>query len=79
MDSVLKWVFPEFFLTSLGISRRRLALIVGSTLTFAAIVGIVCVVLLGKESRRRAIPRTASPQLSCTTGRRQRPAAARRT
>jgi hypothetical protein len=51
MDSVLKWVLPEFFLTSLGISRRRLALIVGSTLAFAAIIGVVCVVLLGKEEQ----------------------------
>lgn len=51
MDSVLKWVFPEFFLTSLGISRRRLALIVGATVSFMAVVGVVCLVLLAKEER----------------------------
>jgi hypothetical protein len=51
MDTVLKWVFPEFFLTSLGISRRRLALIVGSTLAFMAVIGAVVFVLLGKEEQ----------------------------
>jgi hypothetical protein len=51
MDTVLKWVFPEFFLTQLGISRRKLALIVGSTLTFMAVIGVVVFVLLAKEEQ----------------------------
>jgi hypothetical protein len=51
MDSVLKWVFPEFFVTSLGISRRRLGLIVGATLTFMAAVAVVCLVLLAKQEK----------------------------
>lgn len=51
MDSVLKWVFPEFFITSFGASRRKAALIAGATLTFIAVVSVVCLVLLGKEEK----------------------------
>jgi hypothetical protein len=51
MDNVLAWIFPEFFITSLGISRRRLGLIVGATLTFTAAVAVVCLFLLGKEEQ----------------------------
>jgi hypothetical protein len=51
MDTVLRWILPEVFISSLGISRRRLALILGATLSFMAVVGVVCLVLLGKEEK----------------------------
>lgn len=51
MDTVLSWLFPEFLVSSLGISRRRLALSLGATLAFMAVVGLVCLVLLGKEEK----------------------------
>ncbi len=51
MDNALAWLLPEFFISSLGISRRRLALILGATLAFMAVVGAVCLVLLGKEEK----------------------------
>lgn len=35
----------------LGISRRRLTLILGATVTFSLLVAVVCVVLLGKEEK----------------------------
>ena len=51
MDTVLAWILPEFFVSSLGISRRRLALILGATLTFMAVVAVVCLMLLSKEEQ----------------------------
>jgi len=49
MDTVLSWLMPEFFISSLGISRRRLGLILGATVSFMAVVAVVSLVLLGKE------------------------------
>jgi hypothetical protein len=49
MDTVLAWLLPEFFVSSLGISRRRLARILAATLSSMAVVGVVCLVLLGKQ------------------------------
>jgi hypothetical protein len=51
MDTVLSWLLPEFFISSLGISRRRLGRILGATLSFLAVVAVVCLVLLGKEEK----------------------------
>jgi hypothetical protein len=48
---VLSWLLPEFFVSSLGISRRRLGLILGATVSFMAVVAVVCLVLLGKEEQ----------------------------
>jgi hypothetical protein len=62
MDTVLAWLLPEFFVSSLGISRRRLGLILGATLSFMAVVGVACLVLLGKEEKtaRHSATRFAS-------------------
>jgi hypothetical protein len=51
MDTVLAWILPEFFVSSLGISRRRLALILGASLAFMAAVAAVCLLLLSKEEQ----------------------------
>ena len=51
MDTVLSWLLPEFFFSSLGISRRRLGLILGATVSFMAVVAVVCLVLLGKKEQ----------------------------
>ena len=51
MDTVLSFVIPEFFVSSLGISRRRLALILGGTFAFMAVVGAVVFILVGKEEQ----------------------------
>jgi hypothetical protein len=51
MDTVLAWILPEFFVSSFGISRRRVALILGATLTFVAAVGVACLLLLSKEEQ----------------------------
>jgi len=51
MDTVLSWLLPEFFFSSLGISRRRLGLILGATVSFMVVVAVVCLVLLGEEEQ----------------------------
>jgi hypothetical protein len=51
MDTVLAWLLPEFFFSSLGISRRRLALILGATASFMVVVAVICLALLGKEEQ----------------------------
>jgi hypothetical protein len=51
MDTALSFLLPEFLVSSLGISRRRLAGILGSTLAFMAVVGVVLFVLLAKQEK----------------------------
>jgi hypothetical protein len=49
MDRLLAWILPEILISSFGLGRRKVALILGSTVTFTAVIAVVCFVLLGKE------------------------------
>jgi hypothetical protein len=51
MDNLLTWLLPEFFFTSFGMSRRRVALLASAIVTFCVVVGVTCFVLLAKEQR----------------------------
>jgi hypothetical protein len=57
---------PEVLVSSLGIGRRRLALILGATLAFMAVVAVACFVLLAKEEKtaRNSATRFATALIS---------------